>query len=87
MSQSIPFSARSTADQVLAGVDLTRNRMIVTGCASGIGLKTMKALVANGAHVIDLARTLDDARAVCNTAGSSSTPIAYVNVLTPGGRA
>ena len=76
MSQSIPFGSRSTADQVLAGVDLTRKRMVVTGCASGIGLETMKALVANGAHVIGLARTLDDARAACNAAGTSSTPIA-----------
>jgi WW domain-containing oxidoreductase len=76
MAQSIPFGARSTADQVLAGVDLTRKRMVVTGCESGIGLETMKALAANGAHVIGLARTLDDARAACNAAGTSSTPIA-----------
>jgi WW domain-containing oxidoreductase len=76
MTQSIPFGARSTADQVLAGVDLTRKRMVVTGCDRGIGLETMKALVANGAHVIGLARTLEDARAACNAAGTSSTPIA-----------
>src|ERR1700693_3444877 len=76
MAQSIPFGARSTADQVLAGVDLTRKRMVVTGCASGIGLETMKALAANGAHVIGLARTIDDARAACNAADTSSTPIA-----------
>ena len=47
MAQSIGFGARSTADQVLAGVDLTRKRMVVTGCESGIGLETMKALAAN----------------------------------------
>jgi WW domain-containing oxidoreductase len=76
MAQSIPFGARSTADQVLAGVDLTRKRMVVTGCESGIGLETMKALAANGAHVIGLARTIDDARAACSAAGTSSTPIA-----------
>jgi len=76
MAQSIPFGARSTADQVLAGVDLTRTRMVVTGCESGIGLETMKALAANGAHVIGLARTIDDARAACNAADTSSTPIA-----------
>ena len=75
MAQSIPFGARSTADQVLAGVDLTRKRMVVTGCESGIGLETIKALAANGAHVICLARTIDDARAACNAAGTSSTPI------------
>jgi WW domain-containing oxidoreductase len=76
MSQSIPFDARSTADQVLAGIDLTRKRIVVTGCSSGIGFETMNALVANGAHVIGLARTRDSARAACNSAGSSTTPIA-----------
>jgi WW domain-containing oxidoreductase len=76
MAQSIPFGARSTADQVLAGVDLKHKRMVVTGCESGIGLEAMKALAANGAHVIGLARTIDDARAACNAAGTSSTPIA-----------
>jgi WW domain-containing oxidoreductase len=76
VTQSIPFGARSTADWVLAGVDLTRKRMVVTGCHCGIGLETMKALVANGAHVIGLAPTLDDARAACKAAGTSSTPIA-----------
>src|ERR1700730_16097468 len=75
MAQFIPFGARSTADQVLAGVDLTRKRTVVTGCESCIGLETIKALAANGAHVICLARTIDDARAACNAAGTSSTPI------------
>jgi WW domain-containing oxidoreductase len=76
MARSIPFGARSTADQVLAGVDLTRKRILVTGCNSGIGLETMNALAANGAHVIGLARTRDGAQAACNSAGPSSTPIA-----------
>jgi WW domain-containing oxidoreductase len=76
MTLSIPFGARSTADRVLAGVDLSRKRMVVTGCHRGIGLETMKALVANGAHVIGLARTLEDARAACHEAGTSATAIA-----------
>jgi NAD(P)-dependent dehydrogenase (short-subunit alcohol dehydrogenase family) len=76
MAHSIPYGARSTADQVLAGIDLTRKRIVVTGCSSGIGFETMNALVANGAHVIGLARTRDSAQAACNSAGPSSTPIA-----------
>jgi NAD(P)-dependent dehydrogenase (short-subunit alcohol dehydrogenase family) len=48
---------------------------LVTGCSSGIGFETMKALVANGAHVIGLGRTRDSARAACKAAGPSSTPI------------
>ena len=69
------YAARSTADQVLAGIDLTRKRFVITGCNSGIGFETMHALVANGAHVIGLARTGDSAQAACESAGPSSTPI------------
>jgi WW domain-containing oxidoreductase len=76
MAELIPFGARSTADQVLAGIDLTGKRMVVTGCNSGIGFQTMSALGANGAHVIGLARSLSDARAACEAAGPSSTPVA-----------
>jgi NAD(P)-dependent dehydrogenase (short-subunit alcohol dehydrogenase family) len=76
MALSIPFGARSTADQVLAGVDLSRKRMAVIGCDCGIGFEAMKSLVANGAHVIGLAQTLEEARVACTAAGTSSTPIA-----------
>jgi WW domain-containing oxidoreductase len=76
MAELIPFGARSTADQVLAGIDLTGKCMVVTGCNSGIGFETMSALGANGAHVIGLARSLSDARAACDAAGPSSTPVA-----------
>lgn len=46
-----PFSAASTADDVLAGVDLTGVRAIVTGASSGIGAETARALAAAGAEV------------------------------------
>jgi WW domain-containing oxidoreductase len=76
MVNSIPFGARSTADKVLAGIDLTGKRMVVTGCNSGIGFETMNALSANGAQVIGLARTLRDAEVACAKAGPSCSPIA-----------
>lgn len=76
MSQSIPFGARSTADQVIAGVDLTGKHFVVTGCNSGLGYETMNALTANGAHVIGLARTLSAAAAACERIGLSCTPVA-----------
>src|SRR3984893_6775428 len=76
MAQSIPYGARSTADQVLAGIDLTRKRIVVTGCNSGIGFETMNALVANRAHVIGLGETCDRCLAACNVAGPLSTTIA-----------
>jgi WW domain-containing oxidoreductase len=76
MVKSTPFGARSTADKVLAGIDLTGKRMVVTGCNSGIGFETMNALSANGAQVIGLARSLRDAEIACANAGPSCTPMA-----------
>ncbi len=71
-----PFGARSTADQVLAGIDLTGRHIVVTGCTSGIGFETMNALAANGAHVIGLARSLNDAASACKRVGPSCVPVA-----------
>jgi WW domain-containing oxidoreductase len=76
MTQAIPFGSRSTADKVLAGIDLTGKQIVVTGCNSGIGFETMSALSANGAHVIGLARSLRDAEIACTKVGPSSTPVA-----------
>jgi WW domain-containing oxidoreductase len=76
MAQTNPFGSRSTADKVLAGIDLSGKQIVVTGCNSGIGFETMNALAANGAHVIGLARTLRDAEAACAKVGPSCTPVA-----------
>jgi NAD(P)-dependent dehydrogenase (short-subunit alcohol dehydrogenase family) len=46
-----PFTAESTAAEVLAGVDLTGRRAVVTGGASGIGVETARALAGAGAEV------------------------------------
>ena len=46
-----PFGFVSTAAEVLAGVDLTGERAVVTGGASGIGLETARALADAGADV------------------------------------
>src|SRR3982074_2399909 len=76
MASSNPFGARSTADKVLAGIDLTGKHFVVTGCSSGIGFETMSALAANGAQVIGLARSIAAAKAACASAGFSCVPIA-----------
>jgi len=46
-----PFNRTSTADEVLAGLDLTGRRAIVTEGASGIGAETARALASAGAEV------------------------------------
>lgn len=76
MPMTNPFGARSTADQVLAGVDLTGKHIVVTGCNSGIGFETMNALAANGAQVFGLARSWAAAAAACKRAGPTCKPVA-----------
>ena len=53
------FGAESTAAEVIAGVDLTGRRAIVTGGASGIGIETARALAGAGAEVTLAVRDLD----------------------------
>jgi WW domain-containing oxidoreductase len=59
------FGYGTTAMEVVAGCDLTGRTMLVTGCSSGLGLETIRALAARGARVIAAARTVDKARAAC----------------------
>jgi len=50
------FGYRSTAAEVVKGIDLSGKLAIVTGGYSGLGLETTKALVGAGAHVVVPAR-------------------------------
>ncbi|GGS43135.1 SDR family NAD(P)-dependent oxidoreductase [Streptomyces griseoviridis] len=56
------FGARSTAADVLAGLDLTGRLALVTGGYSGLGLETTRALAGAGARVVVPARRPDAAR-------------------------
>jgi NAD(P)-dependent dehydrogenase (short-subunit alcohol dehydrogenase family) len=52
------FGAESTTDEVLAGIDLSGKRVLVTGVSAGLGIETARALAARGAAVIGTARDL-----------------------------
>jgi WW domain-containing oxidoreductase len=76
MANSIAHGVRSTADQVLSGIDLTGKCILVTGCNSGIGFETISALAANGARVIGLAKSWTRAKDACAKVGPRTIPIA-----------
>ena len=56
-----PFGYRSTAREVIAGIDLAGQTALVTGGYSGLGTETVRALAGAGAHVIVGARRPDAA--------------------------
>ena len=57
-----PFGANSTTDEVLAGVDLSGKRVLITGVSAGIGVETARALAAHGAQIVGTARDLAKAQ-------------------------
>ncbi|MGV9974563.1 SDR family NAD(P)-dependent oxidoreductase [Nocardia beijingensis] len=79
-----PFSAETTAAEVLAGVDLTGRRAIVTGGASGIGVETARALAGAGAEVTlavrDLAAGERTAADIVGTTGNDRVRVAPLDL-------
>lgn len=77
-----PFDAGATADDVLAGVDLSSRRAVVTGAASGIGYETARALAAAGAEVTLAVRDADaGGRARAEIAELTGNPMVRVGEL------
>ncbi|MBK8480599.1 MAG: SDR family NAD(P)-dependent oxidoreductase [Proteobacteria bacterium] len=65
------FGARSTAAEVVGGLDLRGKTVLLTGSNSGLGLETLRALIGRGASVIALARTAEKAAAAVAEAGGA----------------
>ena len=72
------FGAKSTTDEVLSGVDLSGQRVLVTGVSAGLGVETARALKAHGAEVVGTARDLAKAERALRDAGA--WPIELVEV-------
>lgn len=79
-----PFGAQTAAAEVVAGVDLTGRRAVVTGAASGIGRETARVLAAAGAEVVigvrDLATGTDVAQEITPQSGPGSVQAALLDL-------
>ena len=76
-----PFPPASTADEVLAGTDLTGRNAIVTGGHAGIGLEVTRALARAGAFVTVGARDPD--RAADALAGIERVEVGQLDLVDP----
>ncbi|CAM3387416.1 SDR family NAD(P)-dependent oxidoreductase [Occultella aeris] len=76
------FTPSSTADDVLAGIDLTGHNVIITGGHSGLGLVATRALARVGASVTVGSRDID--RAAEAVAGIEHVEVGRLDLLDPG---
>lgn len=75
------FTAASTVDDVLAGIDLTGKNVIVTGGHSGLGLVAARALATAGASVTVGSRNPD--RAAATVRGIGRVEASQLDLLDP----
>jgi NAD(P)-dependent dehydrogenase (short-subunit alcohol dehydrogenase family) len=75
------FTAASTADDVLKGIDLSGKVAIVTGGYAGLGLETVRAFSAAGATVVAPVR--DPKKAEANLKGIKNVTIETMDLMDP----
>jgi NAD(P)-dependent dehydrogenase (short-subunit alcohol dehydrogenase family) len=75
------FTAASTTDDVLKGIDLTGKIAIVTGGYAGLGLETVRAFSTAGATVVVPARDLKKAES--NLRGIKNVSIESIDLMNP----
>ena len=56
------LGAQTTTDEVLAGVDLSGKRILITGVSAGLGVETARSLASRGAMVVGAARDIAKAQ-------------------------
>ncbi|MBA2740356.1 MAG: SDR family NAD(P)-dependent oxidoreductase [Nocardioidaceae bacterium] len=85
------YDITTTADEVIAGVDLTGLRAIVTGASSGIGVETARSLARAGAEVTLAVRDVPAGQRVADditaTTGNHRVPVVHLDLVDglPGG--
>ena len=72
------FGFNSTAEDVTAGLDLKGKNYLLTGCSSGLGEETLRALSMRGAHVIATARKANAAKQSIARAGVAGAGAAAI---------
>jgi NAD(P)-dependent dehydrogenase (short-subunit alcohol dehydrogenase family) len=81
------FGAQSTAAEVIAAIDLTGSRAIVTGGASGIGVETARALAGANAEVTLAVRDLEagerTAKDIIASTGNARVLVAPLDLADP----
>ncbi|SEN01430.1 Short-chain dehydrogenase [Luteibacter sp. UNCMF331Sha3.1] len=76
-----PFGHRTTAMDVVNGIDLRGKVVVITGGHSGTGREAVRALARAGATVIVLARDVERARR--GVSGITNTTVENVDLLKP----
>ncbi len=69
------YGFETTADDVVQSIDLNGKTAVITGCNSGLGLESMRAMAKQGAHVIGTARTMEKAQTACDSVDGQTTPL------------
>ncbi|MFC0066216.1 SDR family NAD(P)-dependent oxidoreductase [Umezawaea endophytica] len=82
------FTARSTADEVVEGIDLSGVRAVVTGASSGIGVETARSLARARADVTLAVRDPEAgarvARDLAETTGNHAVHVAHLDLADRG---
>jgi len=69
------YGFATTADEVVAGLDLSGKTVLITGANSGLGFESMRVMAARGAHVICTGRTMEKAKKAGEKVGGRTTPL------------
>ncbi|MFF4978319.1 SDR family NAD(P)-dependent oxidoreductase [Streptomyces sp. NPDC001083] len=81
------FGFSTTTDEVMAGVDLSGRRAVVTGAGSGLGAETARSLAAAGADVVIAVRRPEAAEQVAagirQSTGNKSVRVTPLDLADP----